>query len=414
MTSSIIKPPNITYEESDSNPTWNGEGAYIPVFIGLTGNCVVDSENKPVLKNNSKQSLPIEIKKFKNYSSCRKDVALGGLGRDTETNPLLAALKDFFEESAKQFSDDISVPYVYVIDMSIIPLSDIESWTTAFELAKTKRDARVEVLAGLKVTDDKLEVASLLTAANTSIIKDSKTGIPRTLLTTIEDATDEELKEYTDDLTKVEITDPTDPSKKINAPAYTQESRIGITAPKLWGKIVGKICTTPYNIEPGYTDFRTIKGGVFDKRTDEEQEDLMNAGIIFIRDEAANSVIHPKICLAVSTSFAKVPENRPNDCLLHSRRNTDHLITTVYDTCYSQLKRNETKVNISHLQTDVDVIVKEEVEAGNMMEGTQCIVKESDTNPYNILVEGDAKPVNSTLYIHFTMYVSNPNVTVDE
>ena len=87
----------------------------------------------------------------------------------------------------------------------------------------------------------------------------------------------------------------------------------------------------------------------------EEELALQDAGIIFIRDEIANSEIHPRINLAVSSAFATTPESRPNDALLHARRNVDNLVRRVYDTLYSQLKRNETETNLSFLQSIADV-----------------------------------------------------------
>lgn len=98
--------------------------------------------------------------------------------------------------------------------------------------------------------------------------------------------------------------------------------------------------------------------------------------------------------------------------LITRRRNVDHLIRELFDVAFTQLKRNETEVNLKHLQTDVDALVDAEIEAGNMMPGTQCFVEESTKNPYDLVIEGNAIPVNSTLSIGFGMYVSSPNVQV--
>lgn len=136
---------------------------------------------------------------------------------------------------------------------------------------------------------------------------------------------------------------------------------------------------------------------------------MQDAGIIFIRDKIANSEIHPRINLAVSSAFATTPESRPNDALLHARRNVDNLVRRVYDTLYSQLKRNETETNLSFLQSDIDVVVEEEIRKGYMKDGTELEVLESETNPYDLKVEGVAVPVNSTLLIGFSLYVESPN-----
>ena len=46
------------------------------------------------------------------------------------------------------------------------------------------------------------------------------------------------------------------------------------------------------------------------------------------------------------------------------------------------------------------------------MTGTEINVVESETNPYDLKVEGAAVPVNSTLLIGFSMYIEAPNATV--
>ena len=66
------------------------------------------------------------------------------------------------------------------------------------------------------------------------------------------------------------------------------------------------------------------------------------------------------------------------------------------------------------MQTDVDTLVDDEIEAGNMMKGTQCFVEESDKNPYDLIINCNAVPVNSTLNIGFGMYVSEPSIKVLE
>ena len=47
-----------------------------------------------------------------------------------------------------------------------------------------------------------------------------------------------------------------------------------------------------------------------------------------------------------------------------------------------------------------------------MMEGTYIDVKESESNPYDLDVEGVAVPVNSTELIRFSLYIEAPVTTV--
>ena len=377
---SITETPKVRYYESDSNPIISGTGAEIPVFIGITGN------TNPFTG----------IKRFKNFQQCYKTSENGGVGTDLENNQLLIALNDFFKEIRKTKSEDVSVPYVYVIDLGTATTSDAAPWLTAMNEAKKKREIQVEVYVGFKKSDETKDIISIMNSALEIIKDDSEHGNPRMGYFTVADADYEELKAYTDDSQEY----------------YIQAPRAVLMPEKDFGKQVAKVCVTPYYEEPGYTDFRTITGGEYSILTREEADDLQAAGITFINDELAASEIHPRINLAVSTSFATTPDNRPNDALIHARRNVDQLIREVFDALYAQLKRNETETNLSFLQSDIDVIVEEKINNGYMMTGTEINVVESETNPYDLKVEGAAVPVNSTLLIGFSMYIEAPNATV--
>lgn len=379
MAISITETPKVRYYEGDSNPGLSGEGAQIPIFIGITGNA---SPNPG-------------IQKFKSYTAAKKTVANGGIGTDTSTNPLLAVLEDFFIEGRKNESEDIGVPYVYVIDLGNATVTDAAPWVAAMELAKSKREITAEVYVGFKQTDDKAKMLAILTSALTSIKADNEYGNPRIAYFTVSGANDTQLMAYTND----------------DEDSFIQNSRLALCEPKYFGRILAKIFTTPYYEEPGYTDFRSIAPGEFNNRTPTVENNMQAAGIIFIKDELAGSEIHPRINLAVSTAFAASQDSRPNDCLLHARRNVDQLIREVYVALYQQIKRNETETNIIYCQTDVDVIVNKFLDNGWMMDGTEIQVVESNRNPYRLLAEGVSVPVNSTLFIGFSMYIEEPNAT---
>ena len=380
MTITITETPKVRYYESDSNPGLSGEGAQIPIFIGITGN----------------SSPATGIQKFKSYTAAERTVANGGIGTDPATNPLLAVLKDFFAEGRKNEADDIGIPYVYVIDLGNTTVANAAPWVAAMETAKIKREITNEVYVGFKATDDKAKVISILTSALASIKADNEYGNPRIAYTTLIGATDAQLMAFTDD----------------EQEAFIQSPRLGLCEPKYFGRILAKIMTTPYYEEPGYTDFRSIAPGEFNNRTPSVENDMQDHGIIFIKDELAGSEIHPRINLAVSTAFAASVDARPNDCLLHARRNVDQLIREVYVALYRQIKRNETETNLIYCQTDVDVIVNRFLDAGHMMDGTAINVVESDANPYRLIADGVSVPVNSTDFIGFSMYVEAPNATI--
>lgn len=384
----ITETPKVKYYEGTSNPTLNGEGGEIPIIIGISNNA----------------NPAAGIQKFKNFSACNATVANGGLGTSTTNNPLLAFLKDFFEENKKINSDDLSVPYVYVIDLGVgttttgngndaVTSLTTAAWTNAMALAKSKREVQAEVFVGFKKAHGTSDIIDLLKAAAESIDDDSEDGNPRIAYFTIEGCTDAELKQIADD----------------TQAKFIQDSRVGFAEHLLFGKTIANILCTPHDEEPGYSDYRSVTPGTFTERTPDEEDELQASGVIFNRDERAGSEIHPRINLAVSTAFGASADSRPNDALLHARRNVDQLIREAYMILYTQLKRNETETNINYLQSDLDVLVNAKIRNGEMHDGTEINVTEDEVNPYDLHAEGVAAPTNSTLLIGFSMYIEQPN-----
>lgn len=392
MTITLTETPKIKYSETSTDPTVGGDGAEIPVIMGITGNSTPASG----------------ILTFRNYSAACKTVANGGIGTDTSTNPLLAFLKKFFEENVQKESSDLVVPYVYVIDLGTgrtttgsgneaVTTLTTATFTTAFANAKIKRDATAEVLVGFEKDDTAAQIIPLIDSALAAIAADAVRGSPRILYFSVDGMTMDELKALTN---------------ATNA-KYVQDSRCALVGLyNEFGKTCARIFTTHYSEEPGYAPYRSVAPNTFIERTSTVEDAIQNAGIIFNHDEKPAKNIYPKINLAVSTSFAKASDNRPNDCLLHARRNVDQLIRDAFEVIYPQLKRNETEVNLSYLQADLDHLVNEKILAGYMMEGTQMFVEESASNPIELQVIGVAVPVNATEIINFELYIKPPNTTL--
>lgn len=295
------------------------------------------------------------------------------------------------------------MPYVYVIDLGTgktsaqTPALDASAWTAAMASAKIKRDAQAEVYVGFKKTDTAANIIPIMESALESIREDAVKGNPRIAYYSVDGM----------DMTELAALTNSESSK------YIQDSRLSLIGPyDEFGLTCARIFTTHYSEEPGYEQYRSVSIGTFTERTDTEEDTIQNAGIIFNRDEKPGKNIYPKICLAVSTAFAKNPDNRPNDCLLHARRNVDQLIRDAFDVLYPQLKRNETEVNLSYCQADIDTLVSDKKEKGYMMEGTYIDVKESESNPFDLEAEGVAVPVNATDLIRFRMYIEAPNTTI--
>ena len=381
----IEQTPNITYTETDQNPKMTGTGAVIPVIIGQTGN-TVDAAN-------------LTVKKYKSLAQIGATVANGGIG-NADTNMSYQFFKKFLNETKKVYSDDIGLPYVYFIDMGSLAFTNGDAWAKAFNLAMSIKDVGKVAIVGFKKADTSAAISAaeissivgILSAANGIIIEDSKKGSPKRLMFTVEGATDEDMMKLTDD----------------SSATFIQKSRVMPVAPEFYPETVARFCLTPYDQEPGYYDFRSVSPDEVITRTGDMEENLQNAGINFVRKEMEGSIEHAKICLGVSSAMAS--NIRPNDVLPHFRRNVDHLINRIVVAAYPYLKSKESKSSIEMFQTDIDNIVAEEIEKGAMQEGTEITAVESDVNPYQLLVKGNAKPVNATLYIGVEMYISEPNI----
>lgn len=381
----ISKIPGVYYNETTEYEL-QGNGGKIPVFIGKTGNAAATGYKVD----------GTQIQQFSSYAEVNRTIANGGIGTDTTTNPLLAVLKDFFEEAEIKTNDDVGVPYIYVIDVGAGTSKDV--WLTALTTAKTEHEAIVEVYVGAEnIADTGYTFPDFINAAHASIISETANLNLRTAFTTKDGATDAQLIAL----------NPTN--------GGILKSRIGIIEPLLFGKQVARICCTPYYIEPGYLSYRTVQPGTFVARTETEKLSLQNAGIIFSSDEVVSDLVMCRINLATSTSFAKNP--RPADSLFHARFNADNLLRQVFKAVFSQVKANETASYIVKAQTKVDAIIDAEVEAERMIpyrsetgDGTKLTLVEANSNPFDMELTGQIQGVNCTIAIQVKVQIKNPAV----
>ena len=376
----ILQTPKIIVNDESGVANNSGTGGEIPVFISATANT---SPNSKILQ-------------FTNYNDCTDTVQNGGIGSGAN-NYLLPILKDFFEESLKINSDDIGVPYIYVKDLGTATPSSAAPWTDAIPQLTAKRDAQVEAYVFKKsevLSEGTLDVAkikAILTSMEDHLVAETKRGRPKIAYYTVLDCDDDELKTLT---------------HKTNG---LRKSRIVLIEPKKFGKHVARICVTPYYEEPGFYEYRTVSPGEFTERSEDDEEALQKAGVIFGRDEKPGKNTYAKMCLGVSTAFAvdsdEEADQRPNDALLHARRNVDQLIRDAVEKIYPQLKRNETEVFLQMLQADLDDLVNTKIREGIMLDGTRIIAVESERDPFKLLINGEAKPVNATELIEFTVTI---------
>lgn len=379
----ITKRPGVYYTETTEYEL-QGNGGKIPVFIGKTGNSATTGYAVD----------GTQILRFANYGEACRTIANGGIGTDPDTNPLLAVLKEFFEEAEPKAAEDIGIPYVYVIDVGAG--TSKTAWLTALTTAKTKREAIVEVYYGAEnISDNGYTLTDFLAAAAASIATESANLNLRTGFATKVDATDAQLIAL-------------NPST-----GGILKSRIGLIEPDKFGKHVAMLCCTPYYIEPGFLPYRTVEPGEFKERTDAEILALQNAGIIFGADEVVSDLVVCRINLGVSTAFAANP--RPADALFHARFNADHLLREVFKAVFTQVKANETASYIVKAQTKVDAIVDDEVEAERMIpynsengNGTKLTLIEANSDPYDMELIGQIQPINCTIAINVKIQIKNP------
>lgn len=368
--------PGVYNEEFNSINNSTNENIKIPVFIGKSPNT----------------GDATKLLKFKTFDEANRTVANGGLLKDNDddetTNILFKRVKEFFEENIVTQTEESIVPYIYVVDIGSNPTS--VTWGQAVVTSFTKMEIEVIALVGIP-TGTELTIAE---AINTFIEDEFSIGYPRRMCFTKEDGTDEELIAFTED----------------SQTKFIQESRSGLIVPELYGKYVARICLTPHDVEPGYLQFRSVTPGTFTSRSREERLALQNAGVIFGVDEETMSETYPKINLAVSTAFAADP--RPNDALFHAGFNMDKLMREVLELEYPFIKDNETNTAIQRIQSKIDKLVKDKINAGSFKEGTSVKVKESQLNPYFLENELIAYPVNHIHAIKNKFYVGAAGVKI--
>ena len=269
-------------------------------------------------------------------------------------------------------------------------------------LAKTKNNAKVEIIVGFKKADaseaitaaEISTIVGILTSADVSAKNAAKQGNLRQVYFTVDDATDADMVELTKASNNVKI----------------QSSRVLPMDPEHFPQLCARYCVTPYYVEPGFLKFRTVTPEDVTERTDAEEKVLQNAGINFIRREMVSEGEIARICAGVSSAKPMINNNH-HDELTHIRRNVDHLMERIHRKASDILKDNETSFAIDMLQTDVDDIVDDEIKLRRMQEGTTFTVSEAGTAPFKVKIKGKAKAVNAIYYVDIEYFIQAPQAT---
>jgi hypothetical protein len=375
-----------TYLDEEIDLDMTGTGGKIACFIGRTGNS--GSAERPVDGT--------VITKYTSYRALNKPVEAGGIG---EQNLLNDTMHDFFEETKLKELNDIGVEYAYVIDVG--SGIDKTAWLTAVETALVKRDIDILAFIGTEHMKDGQATYSLVDLMNATYM------YLKTETETFEfvDAFFTELEAIDDEL--ISLTENTD--------SGIQKSRIGLCESLKFGKSVARVCLAPYQNEPAFFDYRSVKPGEFLERSRAEKLALQNAGIIFNSDVYVNGDVHPQMNLCTATSFASV--NRPADALFHARFIADEVLKQINAVCFPFVKDNDVATNLVRLQTQIDTVIdsfikREEVIAWNKTTGTgtHLTVRESDKDPYDFELIGTIQPINSITAINVHEKLNNASL----
>jgi hypothetical protein len=396
--------PYISLGEEDTNPLLDGSGSEIAIFIGPS--------NNPSPNSIGKES----IKKYIKYAKAAKTVEAGGLGLDSNinTNPLLQVVKDFFIESAKTTVTDRGVSYCYTIDLGTNPTNEL--YHQALELCVLKPEIQVIGIIGFKTNDNEyLGFNYSFIQATSQYLKDQreKCRLQIAYFQAPPGKTDQDLINMTMGTLKED--------GAYDLSNIIRNSRINIVENKYFGRTIARICLTPYYEEPGYNYYRTIEPASSDgateyfiERTPEEEDALCEAGIIFNRDEEFLEPIRPCITLATSTAYANDDIDRPNDALLHARRNADHQLRQLVKIVSLQLKRNETKTNIRYVKSDCESYLDSEYKSGYIQNDYGVEITEAFEDPYKLYLKANITPVNSTQAILISAYIGYPEAKVSD
>lgn len=369
--------PFLMDTESQEAQYPRGSGADTILLIGKTPNAADTST----------------INEFYSYQDAIAELS----GEDPEeTNELLLAVKDVFEEGAvRSVTDKLGIEKVLAINVGPNPVVGTE-WADAQELGRLKRDIAIEVYVGLSDI-------SFMNTTKTHLDTLAATGKRRIAIFT-----------HAADESKTNIIDMTDPSNAEDTPAapYIQGSRIYIKQNRLMQcKFAAKVACTPYWQDPARGPYRSVTFAEVEEQitSEDDLDDYTKAGIV-VDWENLNPVQgngKAEICKAVATSYRGEDDVIPLDARLHIRRNADYQFRQIDLIIGAELKNNDTETGLQTMQQNVNAYLAGEVKKGYIKPkktepqdpGYLVEIIPHDTNPYGVKVRRKIRPVNSIEFI---------------
>ena len=411
-----------------------------------------------------------QLQVFNNFTQVNRSVSNGGLGLyddEKEQNPLLNFINEFCEETDLMTEEYVACPYFYVIDLGTA--ESLTDWIASIETSKSKKEIDFEVYIGWDTTltttttdnvttknitsatikdgNNNADFVSFILAVNYDLIANRQpNGDFRKAFYTLQKigsdnnycnnlyykehytTIDKELIDFTALLvnnndTQFHLNETTNSYDGItNETTNTiSKSRVYVAEPLHFGKTIGRIAITPYDMEPGYYAYNTLDIDDIILRKPQEKIALQVGGVIFNHLEETSTEEYVKINRTQSVSSRLV--NHPSDSLFQSRHLVDYLITKVFDAVYPQIKNKETETNIEYLRTQVNKIVNDAIADGdfiapyvvnNERKGTFLNVQESSEDAYDLEVVGMVQPVNCTYTIHIIAQINDAKVKITE
>lgn len=173
--------------------------------------------------------------------------------------------------------------------------------------------------------------------------------------------------------------------------------RVAVVVPDYGGAQIGRVLDSQYNEEIGYSTISTAISNPEFQFSYSQMLTLQNLGVMFIRGERLRGNWVYRVNLGVSTAFS----GNGADGLLISRRVCDEVLEQVKYACDLFIKnQNDIEGGLVALQTDVDNIIEQFVDAREIAEEDSELFVEEGSDVYTFNISGTIKPIKSTIAIN--------------
>lgn len=349
--------PTITINETTELIGNKGEGAQIIAVVGDDGTA----------------ADPTTLHTFNNYEEAKT-----AIGPEADTNHLLAAVKDHFQEGdPENEGSELGVEKVYAINVGNAPTA--QDFDNAMATLAPIKDIEIEEYHGLSTVTVLESIATHLDGLVSQ-------GFPRISYATVApDATEADILKMTDDAEE----------------NYIQHSRVYIHIDRtMQSTFTAKVACTPYYENSAHGSYRTK--GKLDITEVSNPATYVDNG--FVCDWPTGSPLstsqYAEPVEAYST--AQAADSIPADAQLHVRRNADHQIRTICNMVSKYFKVR----NVPSARTDLEQEAKGHLEAevqAEKLEAYTLNVKVNPSNSNGLIIDGSVRPPGTVDDITFNI-----------